>query len=61
VRVFLTGFLIFFVNPEVGTGFIHLTEGWLLFLVSLGFLSAVAWIGMVVERRVGVRSARDHG
>jgi eight transmembrane protein EpsH (proposed exosortase) len=52
IRVFLTGFLVFFVSPELGKGFMHLTEGWLLFLVSLGTLALVAWIGGILETRV---------
>jgi len=42
VRVFLTGFLVYFVDPKMGEGFMHLTEGWLLFLVSLILIGAVA-------------------
>lgn len=52
VRVFMTGFLVFFVSPAFGNGFMHLTEGWLLFLVSLGSLAIVAWVSLAVERRV---------
>jgi exosortase len=52
VRVFLTGFLVFFVSPALGEGFMHVTEGWLLFLVSLGSLAIVAWIGTLAERLV---------
>lgn len=51
VRVFLTGFLIFYVSPELGTGFMHTTEGWLLFIVSLGILGAFTWLGIVAENR----------
>jgi exosortase len=51
VRVFMTGFLVFFVNPELGKGFMHLTEGWLLFLVSLSCLGLLAWLGAAGERR----------
>ena len=51
VRVFLTAFLVYFVSPELGKGFMHITEGWLLFLVSLASLAAVAWIGVLAERR----------
>jgi len=50
VRVFLTGFLVYFVSPKFGTGFMHITEGWLLFLVSLAALTGVAMIGMWLER-----------
>jgi exosortase len=42
VRVFLTGFLVFFVDPKMGEGFMHVTEGWLLFLVSLVLIGSVA-------------------
>jgi exosortase len=52
VRVFLTGFLVFFVSPELGDGFMHLTEGWLLFIVSLTSLGLLAWIGAAAERRI---------
>lgn len=50
IRVFLTGFLVFFVSPALGKGFMHLTEGWLLFLVSLACLAACAWMARLVER-----------
>jgi len=51
IRVFMTGFFVYFVSPEFGKGFMHLTEGWLLFLVSLGVLGAFAWIETLIERR----------
>jgi exosortase len=44
VRVFLTGFLVYFVSPELGTGFMHSTEGWLLFVVSFVSLGAMTWL-----------------
>jgi exosortase len=44
VRVFLTGFLMYFVSPAMGDGFMHSTEGWLLFLVSFASLAFVTWI-----------------
>ena len=49
VRVFLTGFLVFYVNPALGAGFMHTTEGWLLFLVSLACLAAFTWLAMRAE------------
>lgn len=52
IRVFMTGFLVFFVSPEFGTGFMHMTEGWLLFLVSLASLALFTWLLSIVERRV---------
>lgn len=51
VRVFLTAFLVYFVSPELGRGFMHTTEGWLLFLVAFGALGLIAWIASLAERR----------
>jgi exosortase len=51
IRVFLTGFLVYFVSPSLGEGFMHTTEGWLLFIVSMTILVALAWIGGLIERR----------
>jgi exosortase len=50
LRVFLTGFLVFFVSPAFGEGFMHVTEGWLLFLVSMSILASIAWLSSFVER-----------
>lgn len=43
VRVFLTGFLVFFVDPKLGEGFMHMTEGWLMFLVAFGLVGLTTW------------------
>ncbi|MDZ4673931.1 MAG: exosortase/archaeosortase family protein [Gemmatimonadota bacterium] len=55
VRVFLTGFLVYFVDPALGDGFMHLTEGWLLFLVSflltVGVAGLVKWIETALHSR----------
>jgi exosortase/archaeosortase family protein len=50
LRVFLTGFLVFFVSPALGAGFMHTTEGWLLFLVSLSVLAGITWMVSTSER-----------
>jgi exosortase len=50
IRVFLTGFLVYFVSQDFGRGFMHATEGWLLFVVALGVLSALAWLLSRAER-----------
>lgn len=51
VRVFITGFLVVFVDPSLADGFTHITEGWLLFLVAFAIL-AVITLGVVrLERR----------
>jgi exosortase len=51
VRVFLTGFLVFFVTPEMGEGFMHYTEGWLLFLFSFGVLGGLTAVLTWIEGR----------
>ena len=61
VRVFFTGFLVFFVSPELGQGFMHLTEGWLLFLVSLTFLGGAAWLATTAERIMAQKTEPQHG
>ncbi len=49
VRVFLTGFLVYFVSPALGEGFMHLTEGWLLFLVAFSVLALATWAVSAAE------------
>jgi exosortase len=51
IRVFLTGFLVYFVSPALGEGFMHLTEGWLLFVTAFAILGGVAWAIDSLERR----------
>lgn len=51
VRVFFTGFLVYFVDPKLGQGFMHMTEGWLLFLVSLTTLTLLVQAAAFLERR----------
>ena len=58
VRVFLTGFLVYFLNPALGEGFMHLTEGWLLFLIAFSVLAAGAWgVGMLERLALRARHA----
>lgn len=57
VRVFLTGFLVVFVDPRLATGFMHLTEGWLIYLAALAILGAVASGLTRVERRFAPEAA----
>jgi len=56
VRVFLTGFLVFFVDQSLGEGFMHLSEGWGIFLVAFGVTSGaagiLAWGEKVFEGRI---------
>ena len=44
VRIFLTGFLVYFVDPALGEGFMHYTEGWAIFGVAFLMLGASAWV-----------------
>lgn len=44
IRVFLTGFLVFFVDPALGEGFMHITEGWVMFVVAFAILGTLTWI-----------------
>lgn len=53
IRIFMTGFLVFFVDPKLGEGFMHLTEGYLLFLVSLTILGVLTWLFLRIENRFG--------
>lgn len=57
VRVFLTGFLVFYVDPKLGEGFMHVTEGWIIFVVAFAILGGVAFLLTRVEARVGRRAA----
>jgi exosortase len=52
VRIFLTGFLVLLVDPKLGEGFMHVTEGWLIFVVAFFILGGIAWLFMALERRV---------
>ena len=61
VRVFLTGFLVFFVAPELGEGFMHYSEGWVLFLFSFGILGGVTWALTWAESRFKPRLLRAAG
>ena len=51
VRVFLTGFLVYFVDPALGEGFMHLTEGWVMFLIAFVALGGVTWVMDRLESR----------
>lgn len=52
VRVFLTGFLVYFVDPKLGEGFMHVTEGWLLFVIAFGILGLLAWGANALEKKI---------
>lgn len=55
IRVFLTGFLVYYVDPSLGRGLMHYTEGWVIFVIAFGILGAISWLlarGEVLARRV---------
>jgi exosortase len=56
-RVFLTGFLVYFVSPDLGEGFMHLSEGCLLFVIAFLLLGAFTWVVAGVERWMAERKA----
>lgn len=58
LRVFLTGFLVTVVDPRLGEGFLHLSEGWLIFVVALAILALIAWGIGAVEDALAARRAR---
>jgi len=56
-RIFLTAFLVYFVSPEAGSGFMHTTEGWLMFVIAFASLGAVAWVLLFIEGKLANRGA----
>jgi exosortase len=58
VRVFLTGFLVYFVDPRLGDGFLHLTEGWAIFLVAFAILGGLTWGLRWLEQALARRAVR---
>ena len=56
-RIFLTAFLMYFVSPDLGRGFMHKSEGWALFVIALLALAALAviirWFEKQITRRFG--------
>ncbi len=58
-RIFLTGFLVLYVSPEMGEGFMHTSEGMMMFGAAFVFTSGVAWLlgaaeGAFLSRRGSV-------
>jgi exosortase len=55
-RVFLTGFLVLYVSPEMGEGFMHTSEGMLMFGGAFVITSTVAWLLGMIESKVMVNA-----
>jgi exosortase len=56
VRIFLTGFFVFFVDPKLAEGVMHLMEGWVMFVLAFLILAVMAYLltqaeTIVVRRR----------
>lgn len=52
VRVFLTGFLVLFVSPEMGEGFMHTSEGMVMFGGAFLVTALVTWLFGMGERSI---------
>jgi exosortase len=57
-RIFLTAFLVFFISPAAGQGFMHTTEGWLMFVIAFASLGAVASLLLFIEGKLARRSTQ---
>ncbi len=53
IRVFLTGFFVYFVDPRLGQGVLHLTEGWVVFVFAFLILGGIAWVLAKLEQLRG--------
>jgi exosortase len=51
LRVFLTGYIAFWIDPDLVEGFLHYTEGWVVFIAALGLLSVVSLLLQRLEQR----------
>ena len=51
IRIFVTGFLVYFISPSAADGFLHYTEGWLIFVIALGILGCFGWLLSRLEQR----------
>lgn len=57
-RIFLTGFLVYFVDPALGDGFMHYTEGWALFVLAFIVLGLTTWALSAAEQSIRHRLGR---
>ena len=52
VRIFLTAFLVYFVDPAAGQGAYHRNEGWAMFMIAFVILGVVAGGVRLTERTI---------
>ena len=51
VRIFITGFVAYFINPDLVQGIMHYSEGWVIFVVAFMILAGLAWLLRLIELR----------
>lgn len=49
LRIFITGFLVFYVDPSLAEGVMHYSEGWAMFVIAFLMLSALALLLSLIE------------
>ena len=60
-RVFLTGFLVYFIDPALGEGFMHKSEGMAVFVVAFAIIGALAFGVAAIEDRLRPPAERNRG
>ncbi len=56
VRIFLTAFLVYFVDPELANGLAHERQGLAMFVVAFAALGAVTAVAHLIEARLSRRT-----
>ncbi len=59
IRIFLTAFLVVFVDPAAGQGAYHRNEGWAMFMIAFVILGGVAAMIRLSERVIARWRGRD--
>jgi hypothetical protein len=44
----------------MGEGFMHLSEGWLLFVIAFIILGLMTWVIRILERRISRKGEESH-
>ena len=57
IRIFLTGFTVYFISPKLAEGFMHYSEGWVIFVVAFVLLGVMAWALQRSEMWLAARRA----
>ena len=52
IRIFITGFVAYFVDPSLVQGIMHYSEGWVIFVIAFLILAGTAWLLRIIEQRV---------